>query len=172
MKPRPCKLFGTLAVTLWWPFMLWNKKNLWGGGENKTPRKPNRNKTPSTVLKKTKTKQTSPPKTVFERVGVFYLLIPYFFLLIQDAQKVDSENQTLLMTDVINRTDTIITQASIVGFQLLDKPLQRYDPFSQERLFSTTNLFSFTGNKNDGKLYRSLTNARQHMGNCLTCLHS
>lgn len=143
-----------------------------GGGRTKRPENPTETKPPPQFSKKPKQNKQAPPKTVFERVGVFYLLIPYFFLLIQDAQKVDSENQTLLMTDVINRTDTIITQASIVGFQLLDKPLQRYDPFSQERLFSTTNLFSFTGNKNDAKLYRSLTNARQHMGNCLTCLHS
>jgi len=79
---------------------------------------------------------------------------------------VDSEKQTLLMIDVVNSRETIITQAFIVGFQLLDKPLQRS---FQLRM---SNLFTFTGNKNDAKLHGLLTNARKNMGHCLTCLYS
>lgn len=49
------------------------------------------------------------PKTIFE---IFFLLLFFdtlFSLLIQENQKVASENQTLLMADVINSTKIIIT---------------------------------------------------------------
>lgn len=75
------------------------------------------------------------------------------------------------MTDVINSTKMVITQASVVGFHVLEKPSLRQE-FQLKKLFPMTNLISFSGNKNDAKLFRSPTNARQHTGNCLTCLYS
>lgn len=76
-----------------------------------------------------KDKKNYLPRTVFEKIG-FLLVNTLFSLLIQENQKVVCENQTLLMTDVINSTKMIITQASVVGFHVLVKPSLRQDNFS------------------------------------------
>lgn len=95
------------------------------GKQKKTPQNLTETKPPPQLYKRKKTSKVFP-----ERLGFFIYKPHIFFANPRCSEHRFSENQTLLMTNVISSTKIIMMQASVAGFQLLDKPLQRYDPFS------------------------------------------